>query len=162
MRQTLGELPSPLWGGVGGGGQCWRTRGAQQQRPPSPTLPQAKSGLPDFASQSDRSRINPTSMGGGRTSSLRLTVSSISRNMLSVPDVLQEPFGRNLPAEAGAPGELVDLAGDREELRALQVAALRIGDLLAAGAALDPALRQVGERHAPARGRGPVGVAGAA
>src|SRR5260370_41138648 len=29
------------------------------------TLPHAKSGLPDFAIQSDRSRINPTSIGGG-------------------------------------------------------------------------------------------------
>src|SRR5258708_658672 len=59
-----------------------------------------------------------------------------------VPDVLQEPFGRNLAAEAGPFSELIDLAGDREELRALQVAALRIRDLVAGGAALDPALGQ--------------------
>ena len=35
-------LPSPLWGGVGGGGSSWRTKLAQQQRPPSPPLPQRK------------------------------------------------------------------------------------------------------------------------
>src|ERR1700730_15140643 len=68
-----------------------------------------------------------------------------------VPDVLQEPFGRDFAAEAGLSGELINLAGDGEELRALQVAALRIGDLVVGSAALDPALGKVGERHAPAR-----------
>src|SRR5580704_5271522 len=34
-----------------------------------------------------------------------------------VPDVLQEPFGRNFAAEAGLSGELINLAGDGEELR---------------------------------------------
>src|SRR5215471_12463708 len=33
----LGVLPSPLWGGVGGGGQSWWTPLVPQQRPPSPT-----------------------------------------------------------------------------------------------------------------------------
>ena len=36
---TLGVFPSPLWGGVRGGGSNWRTHRAQQQRPPSPALP---------------------------------------------------------------------------------------------------------------------------
>src|SRR6516225_2311520 len=35
----LGVLPSPLWGGVGGGGQCLRTLLAAQLRPPLPTPP---------------------------------------------------------------------------------------------------------------------------
>ena len=33
LAPTLGRLPSPLWGGVGGGGRCWRTR----LRPTTPT-----------------------------------------------------------------------------------------------------------------------------
>src|SRR5262245_40971700 len=33
----LAALPSPLWGGAGGGGRCWSTRLAPQQRPPSPS-----------------------------------------------------------------------------------------------------------------------------
>ena len=37
--RTLGVLPSPLWGGVGGGGRCWRTHLVKQQLPPSPPLP---------------------------------------------------------------------------------------------------------------------------
>src|SRR5437899_9931515 len=39
LRRKLGALPSPLWGGAGGGGRSWLTRLEQQQRPPSPTLP---------------------------------------------------------------------------------------------------------------------------
>src|SRR5271170_6887732 len=64
----------------------------------------------------------------------------------SVPDILQEPFGRDFPAEALAAGKLVDLAGDGEELHALQIAALRIGDLIAGGAALDLAGGEVRQR----------------
>jgi len=44
MNRILGALPSPLWGGAGGGGQCWRTRLAQQQLPPSLTLPHKGGG----------------------------------------------------------------------------------------------------------------------
>src|SRR5262249_1323801 len=40
----LGGLPSPLWGGVGGGGSSWRTPLAQQLRPPSPPLPHKGGG----------------------------------------------------------------------------------------------------------------------
>ena len=40
-------FPSPLWGGVRGGGGDWCTRIAQQ-RPPSQTLPHRTSGLPDL------------------------------------------------------------------------------------------------------------------
>src|SRR5258705_13881556 len=71
----------------------------------------------------------------------------------SVPDVLQEPFGRNLAAEAGPPGEFVDPAGDREELRPLQITALRIGDLVRRTAPLDPAGGDVGERDPLVRQR---------
>src|SRR5262245_22347210 len=66
----------------------------------------------------------------------------------SIPDVLQEPLGRNLAAETGAFHRLVDLAGDRIKLRALQVAAFGIGDLVGRGAAFDPPLDQVGKRDA--------------
>ena len=53
-RHTRGALPSPLWGGVGGGGRCWRTRLAQQQLPPSPTLPHKGGG------SAPRSWLEPT------------------------------------------------------------------------------------------------------
>src|SRR6266498_4692674 len=43
-RRVLGGLPSPLWGGAGGGGQYWGTRFAPQQRPPSPPLPHKGGG----------------------------------------------------------------------------------------------------------------------
>src|SRR5258706_8608875 len=65
----------------------------------------------------------------------------------SVPDVLQEPFGGNGASEAGLFGQFIHLAGDRKELRPLQVAAFRIGDLVGRRAALSLAVHQVGERH---------------
>src|SRR5215510_10959193 len=66
----------------------------------------------------------------------------------SISDVLQEPFGRDLATEPGAARRFVDLAGDRVELGALQVAALRIADLIGRGAAGHLALHKVGERDA--------------
>src|SRR4051794_41119108 len=42
--RALGVLPSPLWGGVGGGGSSWRTHLVKQQRPPSPPLPHKGGG----------------------------------------------------------------------------------------------------------------------
>src|SRR5688572_1519715 len=42
LARTLSRFPSPLWGGVRGGGRCWWTLREQQQPPPSPTLPQQK------------------------------------------------------------------------------------------------------------------------
>src|SRR5437763_12811639 len=74
----------------------------------------------------------------------------------SISYLLQEPFRRNRAAEAGALGELVDPAGDREELRALQIAAFGIGDLVGGGAALGLAADEIGERYAPSRRRGAV------
>ena len=68
-----------------------------------------------------------------------------------VADVLQEPFGGNLTAEAGAFRKLVNFSGYRVKLGALQIAALRIGDLLRRGAPLDLAGDEVGERDAPIR-----------
>src|SRR5947208_3554318 len=44
LRKKLGVLPSPLWGGVGGGGRSLWTQLAQQQRPPSPPLPHKGGG----------------------------------------------------------------------------------------------------------------------
>src|SRR5262245_36198942 len=67
----------------------------------------------------------------------------------SISDVLQEPFGRDLAAKSGAARRFIDLAGDGVELGALQVAALRIADLIGRGAATHLALHQVGERDAP-------------
>src|SRR5262249_20909464 len=36
---VLGAFPSPLWGGVRGGGSCVRQRWCTTASPPSPTLP---------------------------------------------------------------------------------------------------------------------------
>src|SRR5947199_5798723 len=44
MSHKLGVLPSPLWGGDGGGGRSLLTRLVKQQRPPSPTLPHQGGG----------------------------------------------------------------------------------------------------------------------
>src|SRR5437764_15369467 len=44
MSHKLGVLPSPLWGGDGGGGRSLLTRLVKQQRPPSPTLPHKGEG----------------------------------------------------------------------------------------------------------------------
>src|SRR4051812_1127829 len=41
---ALGVFPSPLWGGVRGGGSSWRTQLGRQQLPPSPTLPHKGGG----------------------------------------------------------------------------------------------------------------------
>src|SRR5262245_1690805 len=43
-RRRLSASPSPLWGGVRGGGRSWRTRIVQQRRPPSPSLPHKGGG----------------------------------------------------------------------------------------------------------------------
>src|SRR5262249_25865260 len=70
------------------------------------------------------------------------------RRKRSIPDVLQEPLCRDLAAEPGAARRFVHLAGDRVELGALQVAALRIADLVGRGAASHLALHQISKRHA--------------
>src|SRR5689334_2479841 len=65
---------------------------------------------------------------------------------MSIPDVLQEPLSRDFEPQAGRLRALVDLRGDRKELRALEIAALRIGDLIARGAALRLAADEIGQR----------------
>src|SRR5262249_5227232 len=44
--RALGVFPSPLWGGVRGGGRCVRQDRCIPEPPPSPTLPQPAAGLP--------------------------------------------------------------------------------------------------------------------
>ena len=41
-------LPSPLWGGAGGGGPEVEAPSMSNSRPPTLTLPHRKSGLPDL------------------------------------------------------------------------------------------------------------------
>ena len=68
---SLGALPSPLRGGVGGGGRStWHFR-SNAEPPPSPTLPQRKSGLPDLRSIR-RNPGKPGFRGGGSTPFVRL------------------------------------------------------------------------------------------
>src|SRR4051812_47891468 len=68
--------------------------------------------------------------------------------MGSVPDILQEPLGWNFPAELSLLRRLIDLSGHRVKLRALQITALRIGDLVGGGAAHRPPLHKIGQRYA--------------
>jgi hypothetical protein len=100
--RTLGALPSPTnpglpglvrfmlpeaskpaagWGGVGGGGSSWRRHLAQQQRPPSPALPQRKSGLPDLRKIS-RDPGRPGARGGGSRPRLLLDLVPFQRDTL--------------------------------------------------------------------------------
>src|SRR5262245_20936640 len=71
----LGALPSPLWGGVGGGGPSVGHRSRFTAPPPFPPLPQPAAGLP--ASGKSRSAQTPASRGlsggGSRPSLLRAT-----------------------------------------------------------------------------------------
>jgi hypothetical protein len=48
----------------------------------------------------------------------------------SIPNILQQPFRRNFPAQPFRLGQLVDLAGNGKELRALDIAAFGVSDLL--------------------------------
>src|SRR6476646_8069210 len=61
------RLPSPLWGGVGGGGRGWRTQLAPQLRPPSPALPHKGGGsrlsLPIELIPLQRNRIYDSARG---------------------------------------------------------------------------------------------------
>src|SRR5882724_2503598 len=63
----------------------------------------------------------------------------------SVADVLQEPLGWNLAAYTLCLGKLIDAPGERPELVALQVAALREGDLLVGGADATVAFHNIGK-----------------
>src|SRR5262249_46616718 len=67
------------------------------------------------------------------------------RRTSSVANVLQKPLGWNLVAETLRLGELVDAARERPELVALQVAALREGDLIVGGADATVALHNIGK-----------------
>src|SRR6266850_5913975 len=77
---------------------------------------------------------------------------------LSIAYVLQKPVRRQLAPEAFAARRLVGRCGDREKLSSLDIAALRVGDLAARGAAAHLAARHVGEADvpAPARQRAPA------
>ena len=70
---------------------------------------------------------------------------------LSIANVLEKPFGRDLTAEAGYLGEFVDLARHRVKLGALQIAALGVSNLIRRAAPFHLAVNQVGKRHAPIR-----------
>jgi hypothetical protein len=61
------RFPSPLWGGVRGGGsqlRYMRRGNLLTALPPSPTLPQRKSGLPDLRRMM-RNPGRPGFRGGG-------------------------------------------------------------------------------------------------
>src|SRR5437868_11266294 len=66
----------------------------------------------------------------------------------SVADGLQKPVGWNFAAQSCRFGKLIDKSRHREELRALQIAALGIGDLVARSSAVHAAGLQIGERNA--------------
>src|SRR5215510_1011419 len=92
--------------------------------------------------------------------SAKRTVSPLIFCSHSIADVLQEPLGWDLPAEPLRLGEFIDAPRQRPELVALQVAALRIGDLVVGGAALTSARDDVSEGDgALRRQHGPVTTA---
>src|SRR5207249_1553779 len=64
--------------------------------------------------------------------------------------VLQEPIGGKVASEPLATRRLVGRGGHSEKLRALDISALRISDLLARGAAALPSRRHVAEAHVAA------------
>ena len=51
------------------------------------------------------------------------------RDVSSVPNILEKPLGRELPADAAFAGRFVDGSRNRVKLGALDIAALGIGDL---------------------------------
>src|SRR5262249_42029562 len=74
---------------------------------------------------------------------------SSRRGSRSIANVLQEPLGGDLPTKPLRLGELIDSSRQRPELVALQVAALRIGNLIVGGAAPALAEDDVGECDGP-------------
>src|SRR6478736_2821393 len=110
--RALSALPSPLWGGVGGGGGGLRTHLTQQPRPPSPALPRRKSGLPDLRKIS-RDPGKPGARGGGSRPSLPLIISpprrSAFRSLRQVAEIDQRPHVGVLLLEAGLDLECLHL-----------------------------------------------------
>src|SRR6478672_618126 len=110
--RALSALPSPLWGGVGGGGGALRTHLTQQPRPPSPALPRRKSGLPDLRKIS-RDPGKPGARGGGSRPSLPLIISpprrSAFRSLRQVAEIDQRPHVGVLLLEAGLDLECLHL-----------------------------------------------------
>src|SRR5258707_12411397 len=67
MMRVL-KLPSPLWGGVGGGGrEMWRSK-CPTARPPTPTLPHPKPRIRGFRAPNKAIEIGNSRfrLGGGR------------------------------------------------------------------------------------------------
>src|SRR5436853_117995 len=65
----------------------------------------------------------------------------------SIAYVLQKPVGGQIAPQPLAPRRFVGGGGHREELDALDIAALRVGDLVSRSAAADPAAHHVAEAH---------------
>src|SRR5262245_51532884 len=78
-RRALGVLPSPLWGGVGGGGRCVRQRSCVTALPLSPALPHK---------------------GGGRRPSLLLPLAFLREHRLDAARECPRGAGRNAQASA--------------------------------------------------------------
>src|SRR5258706_12133458 len=71
----------------------------------------------------------------------------------SIAYVLQKPLGGQVASEALAPCRFVGRCGHREKLRALDIAPLRIRDLVPRKAGADPALDHVAEADVAALAR---------
>src|SRR5262249_35347131 len=82
----------------------------------------------------------------------------LSQSSTLVADILQEQARWNLVAEPGFPRELVHFAADGVELRTLQVAALRPGDLVARGSSLRGIVHHPRQRHPLVRQRDAIGA----
>src|SRR5262245_35257450 len=88
-RHMLGVLPSPLWGGVGGGGRAIFRRWHHRHLA-SPPLPQPAAGLPVSGKFfSDQTPVGRGLVGGGS----RTSVFGVSRFALSVRLVRWRVYG---------------------------------------------------------------------
>src|SRR5260221_6538891 len=76
----------------------------------------------------------------------------------SVANILKQPFGGDLVAQAGGARAFVDPRRHRVELRSLQVAALRPADLVVGGAPRMPPVEDIGEEDELAGKPHPVGA----
>src|SRR5262249_19975005 len=120
QRGRLGALPSPLWGGVGGGGRCLGQHQRFTASPPPPTPPPAGCGLARFRQilEVTKPRQAGVWLGGGSTPSVGREQTRVRQQhrqeFLHRPDEIDHGGFVGARREADGGG-----AGGRERLRNL-------------------------------------------
>src|SRR5439155_8872465 len=127
MSHKLGVLPSPLWGGAGGGGRSLLTRLVKQQRPPSPTLPHkgggSAPGLPRVATHTS-SLPSPASLSTLRScgnAHIQISMTRIAPTPPisaegTAPSAAATEPARNSPSEPDAPEHMELTAATRPSM----------------------------------------------